>query len=143
MNGEMNSTNQLDPWSVILSCLFEVDSYEIPGIIDAAGLNVDWHLTEKEGYSHKYRKGAFRPRVKKAYEALNENEKLRVIFIVCYELSKRKLMECLDIRLQRIGWHIENGSLIPANVTVREMFFPQGTQHDAFVHIRKIIHGAK
>ena len=33
--GDEDSTKeQLDPWRVILACLFELDSYEIPGIID-------------------------------------------------------------------------------------------------------------
>ena len=40
-NGETNTGNQLDPWRVILACLFKLDSYEIPEIIDVSGIAVD------------------------------------------------------------------------------------------------------
>ena len=41
--------------------------------------------------------------------------------------------------MQRIGWRIDGGALVPANEPVRELFFPQDSQHDAYVHIREII----
>ena len=136
---EDSSRNELDPWRVILACLFKIDSYEIPGVIDASGLAVDWRLTEREDYSHKYRKAAYRPRINRAYEALRRDDRLRVAFIVCDELTHRGEADQLDAGLQRIGWCIDGGALVPANETVRELFFPQDSQHDAYVHIREII----
>ena len=62
----------LDPWRVILHHLFEVDSREIPRILDRAGLAVDWKLNEREDYSAKTRLAAYRPRIVTAYEALND-----------------------------------------------------------------------
>ena len=140
---EDNTRNELDPWRVILACLFEIDSYEIPGIIDTSGMAVDWRLTEQEDYSHKYRKAAYRPRINRAYDALSGDDRLRVAFTVSDELASRGLVDKLNADLQRIGWRIEGGALAPATETVRELFFPQGTQHDAYVRIREIIHRAK
>ena len=131
--------NGLDPWRVILACLFEIDSHEIPGVIDASGLAVDWWLTEPEDYSEKYRKAAYRPRINRAFEALREDDRLRVAFVVCDELARRGAADQLDVALRRIGWRIDGGALVPANDTVRELFFPQDSQHDAYVHIREII----
>jgi hypothetical protein len=132
----------LDPWRVILGCLFELDSYEIPAIIDKAGMVVDWTLTEKEDYSHKYRKAAYRPRINGAYEALSKDDRLRVAFIVSDELARKGSGEKLNNDLGRIGWSVENGKLIPADETVRELIFPQGSQHDAYVRIREIVQQA-
>ena len=132
----------LDPWRVILTCLFKIDSYEIPDVIDAAGLAVDWRLTEREDYSHKYRKAAYRPRINRAYETLGKDDRLRVAYVVCDELAHRGEAVRLDAGLQRIGWRIDGHTFVPANETVRELFFPQGSQHDAYVHIREIIRHA-
>ena len=134
-----SSRNELDPWRVILACLFETDSYEIPNVIDVAGLAVDWQLTERDDYSHKYRKAAYRPRIIKAYESLKGDDQLRVAFIICEILAHWGRADQLDAGLQRIGWRIDRGVLVPANETVRELFFPQDSQHDAYVHIREII----
>lgn len=142
-DNENTSRNELDPWRVILAYLFEINSHEIPGVIDASGLAVDWWLTEREDYSDKYRKAAYRPRINSAYEALKGDDRLRVAFIVCDKLADRGMADQLDAGLQRIGWHIEGSALVPANGTVRELFFPQGSQHDAYVHIKKIIHHAR
>ncbi len=134
-----NTRRDLDPWPVILACLFELDSYEIPGIIDVSGMTVAWALAEREDYSQKYRKAAYRPRINSAYEALSGGDRLRVAYIVCDELARRGLTETLDARLQRIGWRIDGGTLVPATESVHELFFPQGTQHEAYLRIREIM----
>jgi len=137
--GEEGSGNKLDPWRVILACLFEIDSYDIPGTIDASGMTVDWSLAERENYSDKYRKSAYRPRINRAYEALSGDDRLRVVFIVSDELARRGLADKLNSDLQQIGWRIDSGTLSPATATVRELFFPQDTQHDAYVRIKEIV----
>ena len=139
---EDSTNNQLNPWRVILACLYELDSYELPGIIDTSGMTVDWKLTGREDYSHTYRKAAYRPRINRAYEALTSDDRLRVAFIVSEELARRGLTDKLNADLHRIGWRIDAGNLVPATNTVREIFFPRGTQHDAYVRIREIIHRA-
>ncbi|MXX90689.1 MAG: hypothetical protein F4213_14855 [Boseongicola sp. SB0677_bin_26] len=141
--GEDGSRNELDPWRIILACLFKIDSLEIPGVVDATGLAVDWGLNEREDHSHKLRRTAYRPRINRAYEALREKDQLRVAFIICEELARREMADQLDAGLQRIGWRIDGFRLVPANETVRELFFPQGSQHDAYVHVRDIIRHAR
>lgn len=140
---ESASGRDLDPWPVTIGCLFELDSYKIPGIIDKSGMTVDWALTEREDHSHKYRKAAYRPRIDRAYNALSKDDRLRVAFIVSEELVQRDLGEKLNTDLGRIGWGIADGNLTPANETVRELFFSQGSQHDAYVRIREILHRVK
>ena len=49
---EDSSRSRLDPWRVILAYLFGIDSYEIPRVIDASGLAVEWRLTEQEDYNN-------------------------------------------------------------------------------------------
>ena len=74
---------ELDPWRVIVSSLFEhVGSFDVPQIIDRAGLSVNWSLTEREDYSETYRKAAYRPRINEAYEALSNEDRLRVAYLV-------------------------------------------------------------
>jgi hypothetical protein len=130
---------ELDPWRVVLGCLFELDSYVIPAVIDKSGMVVDWGLTERQNYSHKYREDAYRPRINEAYQALSKDDRLRVSFIVTDELIRRGVGEQLDTALRRINWRIDSGRLTPADESVRELFFPQGSQHDAYVCIREIL----
>ena len=55
--------SDLDPWRIICGHLFEIDSYSIPELIDKTGMEVDWSLTDRQNYSHTYRKAAYRPRI--------------------------------------------------------------------------------
>lgn len=151
MNGMFTRTGQnnaspkseLDPWQVILGHLFELDSYHIPQIIEKTGMTVDWSLTEREGYSHKYRKAAYRPRINSAYNSLSEQDRLRVAYIVASELSKRGDAEAINANLEKIGWRVEEGRLTPIRADVEELFFLKDTQHDAYVEIRKLFQKAK
>lgn len=134
---------ELDPWPVILGHLFELDSFCIPGVIEKSGMAVDWNLSRQENYSHKYRIAAYRPRINAAYEALSKEVRLRVAFIVADEIVKLGMGERLDTALRRVGWCIDSGQLVPADESVRELFFPKGSQHDAYVRIREIFQGSK
>ncbi|MDR4507803.1 MAG: hypothetical protein MRJ65_06130 [Candidatus Brocadiaceae bacterium] len=138
-----SSKSELDPWQVILGHLFELDSYNIPQIIEKTGMVVDWSLTEREDYSHKYRKAAYRPRINSAYNSLSEQDRLRVAYIVASELSKGERAEIINANLERIGWRIEEGHLTTIRADVRELFFPKDTQHDAYLEIRKLFQKAK
>lgn len=137
------SKTELNPWQVILGHLFELDSYIIPGIIEKTGIVVDWSLTEKEDYSHKYRKAAYRPRINSAYSALPEQDQLRVAYIVAVELADRGHADALNTNLEIIGWQVKGGRLTPIRADIRELFFPEGTQYDAYVAIRQLVQKAK
>jgi len=132
----------LDPWRVISSVLFEVDSYEIPKVIDQTGLAVNWALNEKENHSNSLRKAAYRPRINKAYEALSQEDRLRVAYIVVEVLVKKGLEAPLNEGLHKIGWEITSGRLTPSNADVKELFFPAQSQHDAYSMVKKIFRNA-
>lgn len=134
--------SELDPWRVICGHLFELDSYYIPEIIDTTGMAVDWTLTEREDWSHKYRKATYRSRINAAYESLSDQDRLRVAHIVAAELSDRGHGDAITATLEKIGWRIEQGRLIPTRSDVKELFFPKDTQHDAYVEIRKLFQKA-
>ena len=130
--------DELDPWRVIVSSLFDhIESFDVPQIIDRAGLSVNWSLTDQENYSHTYRKAAYRPRINQAYEALSNEDRLRVAYFVANELICLGHSETLDAALRRIGWCIQSDRLTPTDADVRELFFPTDTQHDAYVAIRE------
>lgn len=137
---------ELDPWRVILSHLFFMHSYDIPQICDRAGLSVDWALTEKEAYSEKTRLAAYRKRINAAYDVLSDENKLRAAYIVVTtleDLGIEELNHALRHDLGQIGWRIESGRLAPAAAGVSELFFPTGSQHDAYVEIRRIVQKAQ
>ena len=136
------SKSTLDPWRVILSHLMNLDSYDIPGIIDRTGMVVNWSLTDRENYSHKYRRDTFRPRIIKEYNSLPVDDKLRVSHTIAAELSKMGLADNINNDLKGIGWNIENNNLIPVSADVKEIFFPKDVPHDAYIEIRKIFQEA-
>ena len=138
----MTLKSELDPWRVICAKLFEITSYDIPEIIEKTGLAVDWSLSKRQDHSHTYRKSAYRPRINNAYELLGEQERLRVATITASELIGRGLSDELNSNLQKIGWSVDSSRLIPTTADVSELFFPVGTQHDAYVAIRKILQKA-
>jgi len=139
----MNTTkSDLDPWRIICGHLFEIDSYYIPELIDKTGMEVDWSLTDRQDYSHKYRKAAYRPRINFVYQSLSTDDQLRVSYTIVAELVKMGNIDALDNDLKRIGWSIAEDKLVPIGADVKEIFFSKDSQHDAYVQIRQIIQEA-
>lgn len=138
----MKKTSELDPWRVICSELFKLSGYEIPEIIDKTGLVVDWSLTDRQNYSHATRKNEYRPRINNAYESLSEQRRLRVSHITVSELANRGKAGELTTNLEKIGWSLHDGQLVPATADMSELFFPVGTQHDAYVEIKRLFQKA-
>jgi hypothetical protein len=98
------SKTDLDPWRVIRSFLSKLRTYDVPDVIDRAGLAVDWTITEKQDYSHATRWSAYRPRIDAAYETLSsDDDRLRVAFFVARELAGRELAEEMNEALKEIG----------------------------------------
>jgi hypothetical protein len=135
-------SSSLHPWPVIRGILLELSSYEVPKVVDRAGLKVDWTLSSQRDYSDKMRIAAYRPRIDTAYEQLQDEESVRAAYVVASEIASRGLGEKLDVALLAIGWRIENGKLAPDSAPVRELFFPKQSQHDAYVEIRGILQTA-
>jgi hypothetical protein len=65
------------------------------------------------------------------------------VHIVASELSDRGHGDALNATLEKIGWRIEQGRLIPTRADVKELFFPKDTQHDAYLEIRRLFQNAK
>jgi hypothetical protein len=57
-------------------------------------------------------------------------------------LARRGLENELNDALQQIGWELRGGKLVALGASVRELFFPDGTHHDAYVQIRQIMQTA-
>lgn len=134
----------LQPWPAISTYLFNLSSDEVVDIIASTGLQVNWSLTKEESFSHATRNRAYRPRVDAAYAALQDDDKLRVAWIVTSEiLRKNPTLETeISKSLDLIGWKIVSGTLQPAYVEVSEIFFPRGSVHGAYVKIRTILQSA-
>jgi len=134
----------LHPWPIVRGFLLRFDSYDVPGVIDRAGLTVDWQLTERENYSHKTRLAAYRGRIDKAFQELpTEEDRLRVTYIVAREVSSQVPVEELNNALREIGWEVRQNSLAPVAGNVRELFFGDKSEHDAYVEIRTLLQKSK
>jgi hypothetical protein len=133
----------LDPWRVIRSFLSKLRSYDVPDIIDRAGLAVDWTLHPRQDSTHATRWAAYRPRIDAAYESLrSDDDRLRIAFSVARELAERGLADEMNQALKEVGWELRENRLVPVGASVRELFFPQQSQHDAYVEIRAILQKA-
>ena len=132
-------TSELHPWRVLRGVVLELNSYEVPKVIDRAGIAVDWTLTTQKDFSDKMRIAAYRPRIDAAFDALNDEASLRAAFVVTEELVRRGHSEQLDKALRAIGWRLDVGRLLPDSTEVKELFFPKRSQHDAYFEIRAVL----
>ncbi len=142
---QSQNTSSLHPWGVISSSIFELSSDEVVEIVSITGLQIDWSLSTKESYSHTTRKRAYVPRVNSAFSKLSGEDKLRVVQVVATEFIQRHpdLESTLRDRLNTIGWTIDSGAIVPSSREVAELFFPRGSEHDAYVELKKIIQSAQ
>lgn len=132
---------ELDPSRVIFSFLPELTSDQITLIIGRTGLPVDWTLNKQESFSHTTRIRAYMPRIVEAYSRIGAEEKLRVAWIVTKEIAglAPNYPERLNDALSAIGWKLESNKLTTDDAEVRELFFPKGATHDAYVEIKKVL----
>lgn len=138
------SRNDLHPWGVVLGILAGLSSDDVVQVVSTTGLQVDWRLTPREAGSHKTRIRAYLPRIQEAYAALSADKQLVVAALVAVELTQVSpdRVQYLRSRLSKIGWNLEADRLVPVDPDLRELFFPKGTQHDAYVGIRSILRKA-
>ena len=132
---------ELDPWRVIFSFLSDLSSDQVTQIVGRTGLPVDWSLNEQESYTHKTRIRAYLLRIIEAYSMLTDEDKLRVAWIVTKGIADlaQDYPQKLNEALRAIGWKIESNKLTTDDTEVRELFFPKGAPHDAYVEIRNIL----
>ncbi len=135
----------LDPWDPLLGVLLLEDSDYVLNVLKLAGLSTgSFNLTTQEAYSHKTRKRAYDQRLVAVYAALDDEGRHRAAENLAQELTKSSHgLERVNEALKRIGWFFENGLLLPISPLEQEAFFPKGSEHDAYVHIRNILQEAK
>ena len=140
-DGKLSRRKELDPWRVIFSFLSELSSDQVTQIVGRTGLPVDWRLNEQENFSHKTRVRAYLPRIFEAYSMLIDEDKLCVAWIVTKGIADlgQDYPQKLNKALRAIGWKIESNKLTTDDTEVRELFFPKGAPHDAYVEIRNIL----
>ena len=132
----------LDPFRILLSVLMDRNDSDLlmtAGM--SAGLQYDQGLSMAETHSHKTRVRALVPRITKAYEALGELDKLAVARAVVDRLAQTGgdgALQPIAEALAKVGWNIRDGELVVGTPDLREMFFPKGSQWDAFVVLKDV-----
>lgn len=152
----MNPENQeFDAFRIIVSLASEANNADfLIELLIGIGLKFDLNLNEKEAASHLCRIRALRPRALLAYDGLTQENKLAASNAAIsrfFHLIKRYqnspsfqgLPEKLIDGLSKVGWEVKDNQLFLVDPQVREMFFPKGSQWDAFVAIRDIIDNVK
>lgn len=140
---EKENYTGLHPFPVILGVISGLNNSDIlVDVINRSGLQVNWGAP---GYSHTTRIREYIPCIQAAYANVSEAEKLALASLVVDDLAQRytSAYEQVKLRIEKIGWRIENGRLLPGDVDIQEMFFPRGSEHDAYREIRAILQRAK
>lgn len=133
--------SDLHPGPIVTSYLYAMKSDAVVRIVGRVGLIVDWALTKEQSYSEKTRLRAYIPRIEAALQTLDERDRMLVTQNVAAEIFRvsPEMMEPLNKALEKIGWQIADGELTTQNLSIREAFFPSGTEHTAYVQIRSIL----
>lgn len=130
----------LDPFRAVVGVIDNSD--ELIGAATAAGLRIDLTLNEKDAGSHKNRIRVLLPRVLTAYDALGDQDKLIASRAAVASLSAAG-RERATAALGRLGWELRDGEIVVGTPELREMFFPAGSQWDAFVVLRDVFGNAQ
>lgn len=154
-----NISNEFDPFRVVVSFASEADNADW-FFETFSGIGLRFDLGD-DNSSHRNRIRALSPRVLEAYESLSQEAKLAAAnsatgsFLSRIQqleqnpnyLKKFPQFQGFSDRMlrnfQKIGWGFQDDQLVTLNPQIREMFFPKGSQWDAFVVIRGIIEKAK
>lgn len=136
-------SNKLNPLPIALSILSSLNSDEFLQIVQSAGVLIDLSLTKTESYAHKTRVRAYLPRVSEFIQNLEDNDALRVIYLIFTELLKNEEdQSSVKLKLKNIGWNLIGNSIEPINSDVIELYFEKGLLHSAYQKIRKIVHSS-
>src|SRR6266446_9950432 len=138
--------SELDPFRVAISLASETNSADLfIETFNGAGLTFDVTLAGKEDFSHTYRIRALLPRVIEAYDRLSPEARLAAANAALgrFVRHRPRSRENASAALHKIGWGFQDDRLVTLDPQVREMFFPRGSQWDAFVAIRELIDTAR
>lgn len=127
--------HRLDPFRAIVSIID--DSDVLVRAANAAGLQFDMTLTNRQDFSSLTRVRAFTPRVFAAYDALDDTE--RMVAAQAALASLGGVRGAAVTAMNNVGWAVEDNNQIAVSTPeLREVFFPRGSQWDAFVVLRAL-----
>ncbi len=107
---------------------------------EAAGLHFAADPGEEQGGTHKTRIRVLAPRILAAYDDLSGDERL-----VAGQAALRALrddgfdMEAVSQSFNAAGWELRDTGFVVRSPETRELFFPKGSQWDAFVVLRDLM----
>ena len=135
--------NDLDPFRVVIGLIDDSDT--LLRAAYAAGLRFDVVLNDPDAYSHKTRVRALAPRILAAYDALDGDTRLMAGQAAVAELrrSSSTMEVILAEALARAGWELRDTDFVVRSPETRELFFPKGSQWDAFVVLRDLFAEAR
>ena len=127
-----------DPFRVLIGVLrANTNSDQLLWAAEAAGLVFDPDLDQRDAGSHTTRIRALAPRILHAYDALPDEQRLVAAQAAVAALRGHGLdMELLTERLNVAGWALRDTQFVVQSPETREVFFPKGSQWDAFVVLR-------
>ncbi|KPD19650.1 hypothetical protein ADM96_04150 [Burkholderia sp. ST111] len=113
-------------------------------LVSATGLRFDPTLSKAEAYSHMTRVRALLPKIIAGYDELAESEAVSAANGLAAALEKEPdVLDAVCSALRPIGWDIRDRHLAASDEAIREIFFPKGSQWDAFVVLRSVFDEAK
>jgi len=130
-----------DPLNPLMSFLLGYDSDVVRDVLYRTGVPANFELNERERFSYRIRSSAYDQRFRRAYNELDDNQKYRASYIIAERLVAIDVgnQDRLNGSLNNIGCRIEDGKLMAELPEVRELFFPPGSQYDAYSGIKSII----
>jgi hypothetical protein len=139
---------RFDPLGPLAALVFELkEPPDIRNIVLSTGVTVDWKSVPLDGPhdGRPARIGKMRPYIEAAFQEIPGDERGQVAQVIAKRLIALNpgLQTDIEGRLKDIGWSISSGTLATQNAVVSEQFFPAGSEHDAYVSIRDILHQAK
>jgi len=127
-----------DPFRVLIGELrADNNSDQLLVAAEATGLVFNVDLNQREAESHRTRIRALAPRILRAYDALPDEQRLVAAQAAVAALRHHGFdMELLTERLNVAGWALRDTQFVVQSPETREVFFPKGSQWDAFVVLR-------
>ena len=134
-----------DPFRVLIGLIrAHNDSDKLLLAAEAAGLRFATDLDERQDGAHRTRIRALVPRILAAYENLPGEEQLLVGQAALRALRADGFdMEAVNQALNAAGWELRDAGFVVRSPETRELFFPRGSQWDAFVVLRNLLARAR
>ena len=129
--------NGRDPFRVVISLIH--NSNVLVAAALSGGLMFDAGVTGADAYSHTTKTSALLPRILAAYDALDSGARITAALAAVAALRRRGFdMTTVAESLRIAGWELRDEGFVVQSPETREMFFPKGSQWDAFVVLRDL-----